>query len=149
MHTPRPASTSIVRPPARTSVAAPARSRSGNGFPVPSSTTSIATLVSPVQKVPEGNAPATCPARPAAGGEHTEGAEEEHEQPTGECDPLHEEIRVVRPRREPVHRRRREEREAREMDSVPDLARELAHPPGRDLDRDQEVCRDDAPRDRA
>src|ERR1700730_1401090 len=41
MHTPRPASTSILRPPARTSVAAPARSRSGNGFPVPNSTTSI------------------------------------------------------------------------------------------------------------
>src|SRR5437588_12116461 len=41
MHTARPASTSILRPPARKSVAAPARSRSGNGFPVPNSTTSI------------------------------------------------------------------------------------------------------------
>src|SRR5580765_3711649 len=53
MHTARPASTSNVNGPARTSIAAPARSRSGNGFPVPSSTTSIAIGVN-VPRAPSG-----------------------------------------------------------------------------------------------
>src|SRR5207253_2429744 len=69
MHTARPASTSIVRPSARTSVAAPARSRSGNGFPVPNSTTSIVMCPPGTERSPRGPAAPDCGRRRARSSE--------------------------------------------------------------------------------
>ena len=56
-------------------------------------------------------------------------------------------IRPIGAGQEPVDRGEHEHRDTEDVHTMPQLAREAAHRPRRDLDREKEVGREDAPRD--